>query len=413
MTQADFAMYLEEQGLKPGTVIADGQLHRCPTTSKPGKQNGAYVFYPDAPVSGWYQNFETGGAGTWTSSVSLSEAEKRLLAARAREAKSTRAAQDAARQDKAVQNAEHVLRQSGAVSDTHPYLQRKKVAPLGPVRLGRAGEILLPVRDISGNLHGLQHIYPDGTKRFLAGTKKTGHFAAIDGPEVAKGKPLYICEGYATAASIHMATGAACIIAFDAGNLLSVAQAVRAQKPQARIVLAADNDMDTQGNPGLTKAREAAEAIGAALTAPDLPKGKGSDFNDLHQARGLDAVREQLARLLRKAGKARTDTGRFTLTDKGVFTLVTDEKGDTQSVFVCSVLKVRAYTRDTVAGGWGKLLELVDPDGNTHTLALPLQELAGEGESYRATLLSLGLRIAPGRKGRERLHEYIAMAEPV
>jgi putative DNA primase/helicase len=110
------------------------------------------------------------------------------------------------------------------------------------------------------------------------------------------GKPsgeLVICEGYATGASIHEATGYAVAVAFNAGNLPEVAQALHSKFPTLRLILAADDDWKTEGNPGLAKATEAAKAIGAAVAVPDFGANRpdrATDFNDLHQIAGISAV---------------------------------------------------------------------------------------------------------------------------
>ncbi|MCD8494042.1 MAG: toprim domain-containing protein [Alphaproteobacteria bacterium] len=110
---------------------------------------------------------------------------------------------------------------------------------------------------------------------FLSGGRKKGCYFAIGTPS----NSLCIAEGYATAASIYESTGLPCAVAFDAGNLEAVALALRTKFPEIEITLCADNDANTPGNPGLTKAREAAAACGALLAVPPVP----GDFNDLIQ----------------------------------------------------------------------------------------------------------------------------------
>ena len=124
-----------------------------------------------------------------------------------------------------------------------------------------------------------------------------------------------MAEGLATAASIHAATGFAVAVAFDAGNLTPVTASLRARFPQAQIVVCADDDTGTEGNPGLTKATEAARLSGAALAVPtsgvERPAGV-TDFNDLHLLRGLAAVRERVEEAVAAPGvpppSAATDT---------------------------------------------------------------------------------------------------------
>jgi hypothetical protein len=113
--------------------------------------------------------------------------------------------------------------------------------------------------------------------------------------------PIFISEGYATAASIHQATNSPVVVAFDCGNLKSVVQNLREKYPQARLVIAADDDRETPGNPGKTKAEEAAKACECEVIIPIFPEGFVSpsnecftDFNDLHVHFGLDKATNQL-----------------------------------------------------------------------------------------------------------------------
>jgi phage/plasmid primase-like uncharacterized protein len=153
--------------------------------------------------------------------------------------------------------------------------------------------LLVPLRDIQGAFWSVQQIFADGRKRFLPGGRIKGCFHLIPGN--AK-NGIYLCEGLATGASIHLATGAPVACAMSAGNLPIVAKSLRAKFPDARIVVAADNDHATAGNPGLAKGKEAAEAIRAELRFPQIPGAgpKETDFNDLHRKAGLEAVKGQL-----------------------------------------------------------------------------------------------------------------------
>lgn len=149
---------------------------------------------------------------------------------------------------------------------------------------------MVPLRDVNGTLHSLQTIAPDGTKSFQTGGRTKGCYFVIGKPQGL----LVVCEGFATGASIHEATGYAVACAMFAGNLLAVAQALHQRHPELRIVLAADDDHLTPGNPGLSAARQAALAVGGFALAPQFPAhrpNKATDFNDLHQLAGLDAVR--------------------------------------------------------------------------------------------------------------------------
>lgn len=188
----------------------------------------------------------------------------------------------------AAQVAELLLKSSTPAPADHPYLTRKGVRPHGLRTDGV--NLLIPMRDTSGKLHSLQRIAPDGDKRFQPGGRVKGCYFGIGKPDGV----LIVCEGFATGASIHEATGQAVAMAFNAGNLVEVAQALHAKYPALRLILAADDDHQTSGNPGVTKATEAARAVGGLLATPRFPQGRGdkdTDFNDLHKLDGLDAVK--------------------------------------------------------------------------------------------------------------------------
>ncbi|MCZ7655394.1 MAG: toprim domain-containing protein [Rhodocyclaceae bacterium] len=116
-----------------------------------------------------------------------------------------------------------------------------------------------------------------------------------------------MAEGYATGASLHEATGHAVAVAFDCGNLKPVAEALRAKYPEARLIVCADNDQFTEGNPGVTKGREAVEAAGAGLAVPEFADlaGEPTDFNDLAQREGGAKVREAIHAALEALGMPR------------------------------------------------------------------------------------------------------------
>lgn len=144
------------------------------------------------------------------------------------------------------------------------------------VPVARRGEILVPMVAVDGSLFNVQRISEDGEKRFLMGGRKQGTFHRIEGTGLA-----WIAEGYATAATIHAATGAAVLVAFDAGNMASVA----AELPGRLNAVAADNDAKGAGQKG-------AEATRLPFV---MPPTVGDDWND-HAARfGLASVAELLA----------------------------------------------------------------------------------------------------------------------
>ncbi|HQS22611.1 MULTISPECIES: DUF927 domain-containing protein [unclassified Acidovorax] len=381
------------------------------------------------------------------------------LARRARE-KAERQQADKDHQDAAhAAAAADAAAQWDAASDTgaSPYLARKGVQAHG-LRFAPDGCVLVPLRDAAGDLWNLQRIAPErpaeGTdKLFLKGGRKSGLWHWCGDP--AGASVLLIAEGYATAASVHQATGHPVAVAFDAGNLAHVAKALRQQYRAALLVLCGDDDAATEArtgtNTGRVKAEAAARTVrGLAVFPEGLPDG-GSDFNDMHQAQGLEAVgacidaaiaahqAEQAERIQQapqspKQGKATTrpqrephgadgghgeppDDGRafdpFTVNDSGVWHAGVDKDGQPKSPqWVCSRLDVQALTRDQDGAGWGYLLAFADPLGKPKQWAMPARMLSGDGGEYRAALLNMGLRIAPSPAARNLLTQYIQTRQP-
>lgn len=209
----------------------------------------------------------------------------------------------------------------------HPYLRNKDIQDLTAVagiRINRykgQNKLVIPIYSRNGQtgnteLVNLQQIEESGEKRFLAGGQKSGGYAILNGTHADMAQGFYLAEGYATAASVHLATGKPVVIAFDAGNLPVVAARIieRGNLPaDTPIYLAADNDRASQK--GLTKAAEAAAILGgrAQIRLPEFDARDitvwqqrhgqldaddkeqfPSDFNDLAEIRGMDAVKEAL-----------------------------------------------------------------------------------------------------------------------
>lgn len=199
-------------------------------------------------------------------------------------------AQEAEQHQQAAEAAELLLKAAAPAPADHPYLVTKGIKPHG-LRFDGVN-LLVPMRDTAGDLYSLQRIAPDGDKRFQPSGQVKGCYFSIGKLTKADGV-LIVAEGFATGASIHEATGQAVAVAFNAGNLLPVAEALRNKYPALRIIVAADDDVNTPGNPGVTKATEAARAVGGLLAVPDFGANrpdKATDFNDLHQKVGAAAV---------------------------------------------------------------------------------------------------------------------------
>ena len=148
---------------------------------------------------------------------------------------------------------------------------------------------------IGSELHSLQFIGADGGKWFLPDGRVSGCYYSIGNPK--DSAALCIAEGFATGATIHEATGYPVAVAFNAGNLESVARAMRQRFPEIPLIICADDDAYTDGNPGLTKARHAASKTNARVVVPVFGEQRpadATDFNDMVALLGSDAVVEAI-----------------------------------------------------------------------------------------------------------------------
>lgn len=305
--EEEFRDKLTELGLdlRGQLPIMDGMPHRVPVIEKSGRGlDGCYCLHGDGRPAGWAQNHVTGAytklvaTGARLSPEELAR-QRATFAARKAEHERQRKAQHAESARKAVEQFEE-----GHAVIAHPYLVAKGVPSIGPVR-EQAGKLLIPIKDAEGKFRGLQSIDNEGRKRFTPGMEKKGGFCLLDDEKKFDGGEIILCEGYATGASLSLATGKPVAVAFDAGNLEAVAEALREKFPRMAITICADNDHATERdgkpwNPGLEKAKAAAQKVNGKVIAPtfsDAEKARRlTDFNDLHKSRGLDAVRRQLAR---------------------------------------------------------------------------------------------------------------------
>lgn len=278
-----FAHALQSAGLSlpPDGIKADGLLHRYRSEGdKPGCRNAWYVVHLDMRPAGAFGNWRTGYTETWRmdgAPITSGDAERfaHLVRAAQAQAKAEREQAQAA----AAMRARKWWADSPPASPCHRYLMAKDAAPYG---LRQSDALLLvPLTDMAGTLWNLQTIATDGAKRFQRGGRITGLSSLIGSPGDAPARIL-ICEGWATGATLHNETGALVYCAMNCGNLYPVAQAVRAAFPGADIVVCGDDDRHTDGNPGRTKATEAAAAIGGRVSFPSFAAGEaGTDFNDM------------------------------------------------------------------------------------------------------------------------------------
>lgn len=281
-------------------VTFDGVLHRYRIAGeKAGSENGWFVFYADKLPAGAFGSWKSGLAETWCvkREQELTPAEREQRTQQFADIKQKRLADRRATQAAAKIRAADLWGKSRDTVDAkHPYLLKKQIPAIEIRQLQT--QLVVPLRDGNGDLHSLQFISADGKKIFLTGGAIEGNACWLGDPSAAE--TILVCEGYATGVSLHLATKLPVLVAFNAGNLKPAAAAARLKWPHAALVFCADDDRETEGNPGQTKARAAAEAVSGFVITPLFAShdGNPTDYNDLHVREGLPVLQAQLANAL-------------------------------------------------------------------------------------------------------------------
>ncbi|WP_207002538.1 DUF5710 domain-containing protein [Trinickia mobilis] len=285
----EFADAMQSYGLARQTPVADGKWHNVPTLDAKGKEKkGAYILDMAGVPHGYIKNFR-GQSGPWRyDGAKLSPEQRAALEAQAREKALVRDREVAEQQAAVAAQSNAVFETLPEAVNTHGYLSRKGVGAYG-VRIAKAGEadlatllnlpdfkggndtfLIVPGRDLDGNLLTVQAIggKAGGAKLFVRDAKKKGAFHLIGSTgvkDLASAPAVLFAEGYATAASLHEATGLPVVVAFDAGNLVEVCKAISAVLPSSQPkIICGDNDQFFVEN--------ALERIAAIADRVDVPR---------------------------------------------------------------------------------------------------------------------------------------------
>jgi phage/plasmid primase-like uncharacterized protein len=312
--------WVTSQGFTVKEFRPDGKIHRVPhdCKDKTGDDAGWYVA-DETPVPHVSCGCHRCGyrSNHTDNSRPLTDAEKAEVRRRAVDRERAIESEAAAVADNLSKNLSALPR---ATSD-HPYLRVKGVGAHGAL-VHPEGPLIIPLSDVDGVVRSAQGIYPQPhrllnglTKSFEKGGKVAGCFYQIGQTEGAR--EIVVAEGFATAATIHEATGFPVLAAMSAGNLGPVVASITERYRDATIIVAADNDQATEGNPGVTQATKAARTYGAVLAVPDFGGGSPSkdetDFNDLSRTKGASEVKRQILAAL-ESRKAPRVGGRFEVT---------------------------------------------------------------------------------------------------
>lgn len=285
--EVQLAQAMMDVGLTPPDhIVMDGRVHRFKsgTSGKggAGDRSGWYVAFADGIAAGRFGCWRAGVEATWRAETErdLSPADEMALARRMAEASAARDAERRRTQEHAADTVAVIWEGCTHASQDHPYLTRKGVQPHG-ARVTGDGRLVVPLYDEHGSMTSLQYIAHDGAKLYHSGGKTGGSFWSIG--RIDASGPVYIAEGFATAATVHEATGRPCVIAYSASNLVPVTGAWRERLgAMADLVVVADNDASGTGQ---KYADQCAAKYGARVILPPEP----GDVND-YRASGGDVA---------------------------------------------------------------------------------------------------------------------------
>ncbi len=336
----EFAQVLENAGLViQGLPQMDGAIHRVATRDdKKGAKSGAYKAYLDGRPAGWYRDYRSADDSptNWVFSGGeqhdpLARLHLRAFAQQQRDDNARKLQQQYNKQARYARSYINGLPQATA----HEYLTRKGIRAAPGVRLNNKNELVIPFSNGRGEIRSYQRIPVTGGKdaRILKDSEKTGNWFTFGTPE--NGRPLLFAEGYATAASLHEATGLPVLMTVDAGNMIAVAENARQIWTDSPFVFCADNDHQREINKGVFSATKAAEITNGEVIIPaftEEEKAQGlTDFNDLDASRGRDDFQHVMNAQLKHIGipTPNSDTAdhrEAVVIGNLIFTPVKDEK---------------------------------------------------------------------------------------
>ena len=346
-----------DKGISPPPIefIYDGTIQRFKNEGD-DKPNSWYVGYRDG-------DFETGAFGCWKLGVSetfcnkeasdFTPEEKKAYAIKQSEMRQLHEADKRAKHQQAETSVNERWTQAEQV-DSHQYLADKGVRSYD-LRVDR-GALLVPLFNIDGEMVNIQSIFPNGEKRFTKGGQKKGCFYLLGDVT----DTIIFCEGYSTGASIYEATKIAVAICFDAGNLMPVALDLSTQYPNAKILIAGDDDRHNEVNTGRIKACETATHVGGSVVFPvfdEHEKDNPTDFNDLHRLTGLKEVKKQIWKAIHDSmGVKRKES---VLLYDSFYLAMKECEDDIQIKVFHAVMEYGLYGKNTQLTGFAKSLFVI------------------------------------------------------
>ena len=296
--QQQVLTFMQSLGIAPARdefIILDGQIHRYQVEGdRRGKRNGAYCIYPDGVPAGFVQDWRKDIKHKWKFDMSgLNDEQKKYVDSdefkiKAENKRKKREKELKEKQIKASETARTFWETFKSADESHPYCQRKQVNAYG-LRLNKAtNALVVPLRDVDGNVKSLQWIFTNGDKKLFEGASTDGLFfsIALDTLKDGDNQPIMLGEGYATMAKIYELVNLPVVAAISCYHLVQVGKILREKYPDRKIFILADDDKKTElargFNPGIREAHKALNEakLNAVIAPPFASPDDGSDWDD-------------------------------------------------------------------------------------------------------------------------------------
>lgn len=279
------------------------------------------------------------------------------------------------------------------------------------------GSLIIPLLDAGGVITGAQTIKPNGDKRLLSDSAKSGSYYPINEP--VNVSTVIIAEGLATALTCHLIQPEAhTVAAIDAGNLIHVAKVMRVKYPESKIIIAGDNDIKPgQDNTGKLAAEKAAKAVNGVAVLP--PTDDKADWDDYRLSHGIEAVRQAFNEILeQQGGKVMIETRvsnevvkpdpmkpRIESRKEGVFLVTPKADKETGEIINHEQWLSNAIKRITKGVNDLNQEYLIIEWGNNNVQAIPTGDI-GEREGWR-TLKNAGLFVTTKSGLRQSFSDWL------
>jgi phage/plasmid primase-like uncharacterized protein len=299
--------------ISPNQIIADGKIHKCPVIeSNISKTSGRYFIYAtdinkDFPFNGYIRNYPGMVEINWNylKYLKITKNSNQIHNLQNTDLDVDKKNYNDSHYQKTAYVAYQIFQKGRKYPLGYNYLSKKRIKPFGIVFRdfnGVTDIVTVPGRDESGKIWTIQSIHPDGTKFFLRNGKQKGMFHKLGNTALTHEyqDTIFIAEGYATAASIYMATNMLTICAFSSENLVDVGLVIRKLCKDSKIIFCVDADYA-----GIANAIKASLNTNGRIICPifsKLERVNYNDFNDLLCMFNINFVKEQIMEQLETNG---------------------------------------------------------------------------------------------------------------